>query len=272
MAYVLGNRNKEIQRLRLQAEFFEPFVTEALYKNGIKKGLTCADVGCGPGFVTRLLGDIVGNKGHVTGFDADPRYIKFCKRNNKQDNVSFVQENILEPKYDKQRFDIVYSRFMFVHLSDKKRALNSLKGLAKKGGIIIVQDLDHGTDSWLSYPKWECVEGLRRIFVKLIKNAGGDPYAGRKLYKLFSDSNLSDIKLDCYSPCIMTGKNNFAELGWRIAESLRPKIIEQGLLDKDGFESLYLELKQLARDKHSLVTYARFFSTSGVARGRDGNV
>lgn len=68
--------------------------------------------------------------------------------------------------------------------------------LAKKDGVIIIQEFDHAPGSWLSYPKRESVERLRKIYVALVKKMGGDPLAGRKLYKMivkeFADA--SDVR------------------------------------------------------------------------------
>jgi len=42
---------------------------------GIQRGWTVADVGCGPGFFTFPLAEIVGAEGKVYGVDAEPRMI-----------------------------------------------------------------------------------------------------------------------------------------------------------------------------------------------------
>ena len=189
--YVLGNTSDEIERLKIQSDLFEPLTRDSLLKGGIRKGMKCCDVGCGPGEVTKMMGDMVGKSGKVVGFDINENYIKYCKASTKQKNVSYVCDNIITSKtLPAETFDIVYSRFMFVHLSNKANALKHMVRLAKKGGTIIVQELDHAPDSWLSYPKRKSVNTLRKIYVKLVKNARGDPYSGRKLYKMFVDQNL----------------------------------------------------------------------------------
>ena len=58
--------------------------------------------------------------------------------------------------------------------------MRSMKRLTKKGGTVMVQDLDHGPGSWICYPKSKVVDTLRKVYVALIKKRGADPMAGRK--------------------------------------------------------------------------------------------
>lgn len=261
--YVLGNRSREIERLSVQAALFESLAKNALTKAGIKKGFRCADIGCGAGHVTRMMGDLVGSRGSVVGVDIDEKYLAYCQSINKQNNVSFVHDNICESKLMKsESFDIVYSRFMFVHLKDKQNALASMVRLVKKGGVIIIQELDHAPDSWLAYPKQENVERLRKLYVKIVRKAGGDPLVGRKLYKMFIDESL-DTTVECYSPCLVMGKKPFNILGHRMAETLKPQILSLHLMNNMQYKKLYQNLKKMSQDPESFVTYARFFSLIG---------
>ncbi len=261
--YVLGSTSDEIQRLKIQSSLFEPLTRDSLLKGGIQKGMRCCDVGCGPGEVTRMMGGMIGKSGKAVGFDINKNYIKYCKASTKQKNVSYVCDNIITSKnLPSETFDIVYSRFMFVHLSNKVNALRHMVRLAKKGGTIIVQELDHAPDSWLSYPKRKSVDTLRKIYVKLVKHAGGDPYSGRKLYKMFVDQHLIST-IESYSPCLVMGREPFNSLGWKIAQSLQPQILSLGLMGKKEFDDMVADLKEMSQDPHSFVLYARLFSIIG---------
>jgi ubiquinone/menaquinone biosynthesis C-methylase UbiE len=261
--YVLGDTSDEIERLKIQSSLFEPITRDSLQKGGIRKGMACCDIGCGPGEVTRMMGDMVGKNGRVVGFDINENYIKYCKASTKQKNISYVCDNIITSKdLPVESFDIVYSRFMFVHLSDKANALRHMVQITKKNGTIIVQELDHAPDSWLSYPKRKSVDTLRKLYVKLVKNAGGDPYSGRKLYQMFVDQDL-DSKIESHSPCLVMGREPFNSLGWKIALSLQPQILSLGLMGKKEFTDMVSDLKEMSKDPHSFVLYARLFTVVG---------
>lgn len=261
--YVLGNLAKEIRRLEIQAGLFGPLSKEALVKAGIKKGMRCIDIGCGSGSMTRMMSDIVGRTGRVVGVDIDEKYLEYCRSVSRQSNVEFVRHDISDGNLGGiGSFDIVFSRFLFVHLRDKSKAVRSMKRLLKRGGAMVVQELDHSVGSWLCYPDDRNVEALRKVYVALLKKSGGDPLAGRKLYKLLVDESL-DASVDCYSPCLLMGREPYSSLGWRIMESLRPQILGTGLLDGRQYVSIYKNLKKLAKNRVAYVTYARLFSAIG---------
>jgi ubiquinone/menaquinone biosynthesis C-methylase UbiE len=261
--YVLGNSSDEIERLKIQSSLFEPLSRSTLLQAGIKKGMICCDVGCGSGGVTKMMGDMVGKKGKVIGVDINEKYIQYCKESTTQNNVSYFCDDIIKSKnFPEETFDIVYSRFMFVHLNDKSKALQQMIRLAKKGGTIIIQELDHAPDSWLSYPKRQSVNTLRKIYVNLVKKAGGDPYAGRKIYKMFVDNNLAST-VESYSPCLVMNHEPYNSLGWKIAQSLKPQIISFGLLNQKEYDEMFNDLKEMSKNPYSFVLYARLFSVIG---------
>lgn len=259
--YVLGNLDNEIARLEIQSAFFEPMTRQTLLRAGIRKEMRCLDVGCGAGSVTRILAEMVGKKGQVVGTDIDEKYLQYCRNYKPLPNVDFMRDDISNSRLDGS-FDAIYSRFMFVHLKDARKAIRSMKQLVKKGGAIIIEELDHAPDSWLCYPESQSVNTLRDVYVALVKKAGGDPFAGRKIYSLMVEESL-DTGVECNSPCLLMGHEPYNTLGWRIAESLKPQIQSFGLLSDQEYDRLYSELKQLSADKKSFITYARFFSIIG---------
>lgn len=261
--YILGNNANEILRLKIQSSMFEDMAKDSLVKAGVKKGMICADIGCGPGYVTKMIGNMVGEKGRVVGIDINEDYIKYCKRNLRKKNMSFLCYDITKSKnIPDESFDITYSRFMFVHLSNKKKALEEIIRITKKNGTVIVQDLDHAPNSWFTYPKRQSVEKLRSIYVKLVKEAGGDPFVGRKIYKMFVEHGL-DTSVECFSPCLVMKQKPYNELGWRIVLSLKNQILERGLMKKTEYDNVFNDLKKMSHDQHSFITYSRLFSIIG---------
>jgi ubiquinone/menaquinone biosynthesis C-methylase UbiE len=264
--YILGNKDSEIARLEIQATLFEPLTKQTLLNAGLNKGMSCIDIGCGSGSVSRLMARIVGKTGRVVGVDIDDRYLQYCSRNiGSNQNIEFIRDDICKSRLDsKERFDIVYSRFMFQHLRDRREAVRSMKRLVRKGGKVMIQELDHAPGSWLCYPENEVFNTLRKVYVALIRKAGGDALAGRKLYKLLIDESF-EANVECYSPCILMGQEPYSSLGWQLAESLRPQILAYGLQSQQEYAKMYEGLKKLAKDEVSFVAYARLFSAVGTA-------
>ena len=232
---------------------------------GLKKGISCIDIGCGSGSVSRLMAGIVGRTGRVVGVDTEDRYLQYCIQCNiaLKQNVKFVRHDVCKGRLDsKEKFDIVYARFVFQHLKDTRQAVRSMKQMIKKDGALLIQDLDHAPGSWLCYPENEAFNTLREVYVDLIMRAGGDPLAGRKLYKLLIDESLN-ANLECYSPCILMGHEPYSSLGWQLGESLRPQILKFGLQSEQEYDKMNEGLKKLAKERGSFVAYSRFFSVLG---------
>jgi len=83
--YVLATGARAVRRLLLLHDIYAPVGRRILLKAGLKPGITVADFGCGVGAVTRMLAEMVGPSGHVTGIDADERQLvearNLCKTN-----------------------------------------------------------------------------------------------------------------------------------------------------------------------------------------------
>src|SRR5262249_7559457 len=68
--YVLATGPRAVRRLHLLHDVYSPAGKRLLLKAGLTPGMRVADFGCGIGAVTRMLAELVGPKGHVTGIDA----------------------------------------------------------------------------------------------------------------------------------------------------------------------------------------------------------
>jgi ubiquinone/menaquinone biosynthesis C-methylase UbiE len=67
---VLGHTSQAIQRLLNLAQIYQPFTRRMLVEAGITTGMQVLDVGCGPGDVSLLIAELVGETGSVLGIDA----------------------------------------------------------------------------------------------------------------------------------------------------------------------------------------------------------
>lgn len=70
--YVLGTHDEEIERLGLQHRIWRSKATDAWQRADFTVGQTLLDVGCGPGYATLDLAEIVGPAGRVVGVDRAP--------------------------------------------------------------------------------------------------------------------------------------------------------------------------------------------------------
>jgi hypothetical protein len=59
------------------------------------------------------------------------------------------------------------------------------------------------------------------------------------------------------------GQEQYSSLGWQLAESIKPQILNHGLQSKQEYNKMYEGLRKLAKNKGTFVTYSRLFSALG---------
>lgn len=74
--YVLGTHDEEIERLGLQHRVWRPRVLDAWRRAGFGPEQTLLDVGCGPGWASLDLAEIVGPAGRVLAVDRSRRFLE----------------------------------------------------------------------------------------------------------------------------------------------------------------------------------------------------
>ena len=70
-AYVLGSDRQELERLDRQASAIEAATRLLLRQSGVSPGMRVLDLGSGPGHVTHLVAELVGEEGAVVGLERD---------------------------------------------------------------------------------------------------------------------------------------------------------------------------------------------------------
>jgi ubiquinone/menaquinone biosynthesis C-methylase UbiE len=190
--YVMGRASEEYERLRRQSELLESITGSVLDRAGLSSGMSCLDVGCGPGEVMRLMADRVGPSGRVVGIDVDGRLgreaLSVLKSKGYQ-QCSFIERDLgsLE-QIDSERFDLVFTRLLLMHLNDPILALRQMYCQLRPGGRIVVQDYYFPTID--SYPAIEPLAEFSRVFFAAYDQAGTETRMGIKLPGFFIEAGI----------------------------------------------------------------------------------
>lgn len=116
--------------------------TRLVELSGARPGDRVLDVGCGPGYLTRLAAGAVGPGGTALGIDPSPTVIRYAQRVTRQDNCAFqlgVAEALEAPEAS---FDVVVSSLMIHHLPDdlRPRAITEILRVLRPGGRLLIAD------------------------------------------------------------------------------------------------------------------------------------
>ena len=190
--YLLGHTPRAIQRLLLLGQICQPFTRRVFAEAGITTGMRVLDVGSGPGDVSLIAADLVGETGSVLGIDASAAMLQVAQTRAQAagfGHVSFLAADLRTLALD-QSFDALVGRFILMHLPEPKAVLHQLVRSVRPGGIVVFQEYDLSSLQDSSYPPSPLWELARRLSTLPFERAGGNLHAGMQLPAMFRAAGL----------------------------------------------------------------------------------
>lgn len=189
----------ELERLKAQASLSWQSEARVMRRLGVRDGMKVLEVGCGPGFITRQLCELLPNS-RITALDIDSALLARAREylgDHLGDRVDFVSASVMATGLDSESFDLAISRYVFQHLAEPVLAAKEVRRLLKPGGSHLIIDIDDGL--------WGIVEPtftqLRAIYAKYASSQeqlGGDRCVGRRLWRILRESGYSAVALDSF--------------------------------------------------------------------------
>lgn len=255
-AYVHARNDDEYQRLRAQGEIWQGATETLLDSIGLGPGMSCLDVGSGPGSVMRLMADRVGPDGHVTGLEIDGKLGGQALTDLKAQggaNFHLAEANVVD--VDTVRgapFDLVYCRLFLMHMQDPVAALEKMLGWTKPGGVVAAQEFDFASIAIEPlFPGWA---EFNRLFEGVFRGHGRNLRAGRQLPAQFEaagigapDDTIADVK---YRPL-----SEWVEMLIGVYQGLFAAAVELGIADPARAEAFKADMAEAAADgRHYCLT------------------
>lgn len=155
------------ETLHLQMEITKPEVLKCLINdNRWHKAKDILDLGCGPGYLIKILSDYFPEKTY-TGVDLEESFIAFAKNLLPENHLHFIQSDVYDLNL-KNPFDFIHVRALLQHLPDINRFLETLVKLTKLGSSVLFMD-SAGSEVAISrfIPD---IPSFRDFFLKLAKS------------------------------------------------------------------------------------------------------
>lgn len=138
--YTFGDSDQAGARLRRLAELYEPETRELLQRNIVGAPRLAVDLGCGPGWSTRLLQDVL-NADRTIGLDVSERYIADARRNHSPD-LEFHVHDIVRAPFPVPAPDILFCRFLLTHLSSLGEVLSTWASIAAPDSLLFIHETE----------------------------------------------------------------------------------------------------------------------------------
>jgi len=252
--YVLATGNAAANRLRILHNVYGPGARELLLRAGIQRGMSVVDLGCGVGMTTQLLAELVGPTGAVVGVDYSAAQVEQARTLLPPgvSNVRFVEASATDTGLHREAFDVVYCRFLLIHLRDPESALREMHGLLKPEGIMAIEDGDLTSAS--SEPRSK-LEEFSNLFGALGPKWGVDYTLGRRLFHLVLNAKFSHVEISFNQPVFAKGENKrLLELS--VAEA-GPSFVSAGLVSQEQLKETVAEMRRLGDDESVLAVMPR---------------
>lgn len=135
--YTFGDGDRAAARLRRLAEIYEPVTRELLVRSGREGCAVAVDLGCGPGWSTRLLRGAL-QPARTVGLDASERYVAEARRLQGPELEFRVQDVTTAPF--PVRPDLLLCRFLLTHLRDTDGVLAAWARAAAPSARLLVHE------------------------------------------------------------------------------------------------------------------------------------
>jgi len=190
--YVHTRDAREYQRLRDQARMWQGATAGVLAAVGLGPGMSCLDVGSGPGAVMRLMADRVGPQGRVTGIEIDAALGAEALQDLRgQGGAEFEQiaADLLTLETPQGApFDLTFCRLLLMHMRDPVAIIEKMAAWTKPGGVVVAQEFDFGAIA--VEPTCPAMGEFNRVFEGVFRGHGRNMRAGRQLPAQFEAAGL----------------------------------------------------------------------------------
>ena len=262
--YVLRERDDdEINRLKFQHQVWNAETQLAIEKADVNKGDKIIDLGCGPGYLSYDLLERVGENGQIFSLDNSEKFISFI-REQEIENIHPIQLDIREelPKYFDQlnQTDMVFCRWVLMFTGNEDSIVEEIYKILKPGGRFV--SIEYFNFRQISmFPQSDAFDHIFKNVWNLLKNGGGDPDMGGKMYQIMLENGFH--KVDVF-PVYKTGKAGSPLWQWLAQTNLNHQnLVNAGLITESELAGFYTDWEEKSKNEVAFITAPPLMITVG---------
>jgi ubiquinone/menaquinone biosynthesis C-methylase UbiE len=220
------------------------------------------DVGCGPGAVSMMMAEAVGPKGSVVGIDIQPDQLARARRaaaGRGLNNVTFQVGDATDLPFGDRSFDLIYAKFLLMHLPDRDAGLDEMVRLLAPSGVLYLYEIDAGGSFF--WPEGTPTQLAWDLAMSALTQGGSDIHMGRKLFDALVKRGLREVRAIPELTGACAGQKRMLEALKRqivgVLDSLQTTLLSGGL----ATESELAALRQAVHDPYP----NEFFTMCAIA-------
>ena len=256
-AYIIRGGRAGKDRLSVIADALSPTTAALLERVGSLEGATAIDAACGGGDVTLYLAQLVGPEGAVVGLDLDEAKLEIAReeaRTRGLANASFIRASVLDP-WPVDNANLVYARFILTHLREPERLLERAMAAMRRGGRIVVEDIDYG--GRFMDPHCPAIARADELYIETSRRNGGDPFIGLRLQRLLEAAGFEAVETDLVQPF---GRAGSAKQTVRLTlAAIADSVVAGGIAGRDEVEATLREVERFTAAPDTMLSMPRIF-------------
>jgi SAM-dependent methyltransferase len=188
--YLLDNQNQHARSRFDELEvLFDPITAHMLRTLPLTHGARCWEVGAGSGSVaSHLYRRVKPLGGHVLATDID---LGLTRRD---PGIVYTQHDVELDEPPHGPWDLIHARLVIQHLNDPTKVIHHLVGQLRRGGWLVVEELDpvfpYAPDPVLAGE--HLINRVGNAFTALLENHA-HPKLGRRLHREFVGAGLDRV-------------------------------------------------------------------------------
>lgn len=247
--YVLGTNDAELQRLGFQHQVWAAPTAASWERARFRPGQRVLDVGCGPGYATFDLADLVTPSGGVVAVDVSQRFIAHLDAERARRGHAHVEPHVQDLEQlalDPASVDGAFARWVLCWVRDPAEVVTRVARALRPGGAFVVLDYCH-YEALMMAPRGEATDRIIRAVTDSFRRSGGNPDVGRDVPAMMRAAGL---EIETLRPIVRLARPGTAlwEWPWRFFENFLPGLVASGGLSADDHAAFRREWAERSRD------------------------
>ncbi len=259
--YILNTGSETEHRLSILEKIYGEYTTKLFQEINFQKGMKVAVIGCGSGSGIEQIYKKIGKDGRILCVDISPEQTSLTKNileSKGINNVDYVVADI-EEYIGNSDYDVVYCRFVLIHLHNPIIALKNMLSFIKEKSTIACEE--HSYEDIFNYPTSNAIDKYKTLLKKISNILKLDYAFGKKLYY---EMNLLDIDISYVKKCVPL-YNSYDQKTLLLLSLIEEKnhFISQNLLREGEIEGMIQEMKTIAKKKEIIQSPGSVFQCIG---------